>query len=273
MNTIKSEQLTQKVLMILALFFFFGFALSTLLPDWQDVSGLKFVGIFIGYVLMISMIIFIYISVSAIKPYRTINNYLKVINIVIMIFIATSILSVNIIENEESQITIFVISGIVIIASTVYSYLVSKSLTTEKINSLWENNPKLHQEPIISEMDGIHLFSVYISIVIMLFIVSFDMAPIALYVLLTSINGYVLYKYLKVTNSSKNQTIVYSTISAVLLSVMIILFSAVIDVITVHVVVRVLITILPTIYVAPSILKNYYLISWKRSYDALQNVE
>jgi len=280
MDIIKTERRTYKGLMILSMVFFIGFGLVGVLPSvlmeesiWEKSTLLTIIGAIIGFMLFVSMLSLIYLAIATIKPYRTVTNYLKIIQVVMLIFLFDTILRDEILGNELLRIIIFGSLGLIIVSSNIVCYIKSKSLTEESITKHWDNNFKENQKVITNDNDGVYLFKLYTFLIMAVLLTNFNLSSIGNFSVLILINSYVLYQYFKATKSTRKQIYIYSGISFVLSISAITLLIYTKEDISVHVAFQVILFTLPSIFIFPSILKNYYQIIWKQSYESIHQVK
>ena len=279
MNMVKTEIRTNKELMILSMIFFIGFGIIGVLPSvmmeetiWEKSVLLTVVGAIIGFILIVSMLSLIFLAITTIKPYRTLTNYIKIIQAVMLVFMFDTILPDDILRNMILRITIFGSLGLVIVSTNIVCYIKSKSLTEESITTHWDNNSKENIKTITNDVDGVYLFNIYTFFIMAVLLVNFDSSSISAFSVIVLMNSYVLYKYFKGTKSSRKQIFIYSVISIALNALAITLLINLKESITVHVAIQAILFTLPSVFIFPSILKNYYQIKWKQSYESINQV-
>jgi hypothetical protein len=277
---VNTEIRTYKELMILSMVFFIGFGLIGVLPSvlmeetiWEKSTLLTVIGVIIGFILFVSMLSLIFLAIKTIKPYRTVTNYLKIIQVVMLIFLFDTILPDEILVNELLRIIIFGSLGLIIVSSNIVCYIKSKSLTEESITKHWDNNYKENKKAITNDTDGVYLFNTYTFFIMAILLVNFDSSSISAFSVIVLMNSYVLYKYFKTTKCPRKQIYIYSAISIVLSILTIILLINIKEAITVHVAIQAILFTLPSIYIFPSILKNYYQIAWRQSYESINQLK
>ncbi len=275
MDKIRIEQKTYKSLMILSMIFFIGFGLFgflsiMLLEDgfWEKSTLLTIIGAIIGFILIISMISLIFVAITTIKPYKTTTNYLKFIQVIILIFVFDTIIS-DVLKSETLSIVLFGVIGLFIVTANTFAYIRSKSLTEESITNLSENYMKEIREQITNDSDGVNLFNLYIIVIMALLLINYDLSSIVNYLFLVLVNSYILYKYFKATRSTRKQIYIYCGLSIVSTIIAITLLLVIKEFIELHIAIQVIIFTAPSNFLLPRVLKNYYQIVLKQSYEPI----
>ncbi|GEM_PF-4747535 len=226
------------------------------------------IGAIIGFTLVVSMVSMIYILLSTIKPYKTITNYLKIIQVVMLIFIFDTILPNDLLVHKTLILVIFGSIGLIIILTNLICYIKSKSLNVEELKKNWEKSINKEHVFLTDETEGVFLFHLVAVALTGLLFVNFESNSIGDNSILVLLNGFILFKYLKSTKHSRSKIYIYSGISFLLVIIAIVLRIVTKDIIGTHTFIQAFIFVLPSIYLFPSILKNYYHIIWNQFYEA-----
>lgn len=271
MNEVNTK--TYKMLLIYSLVFFMGFFFLAMLPYslidesfWERSTFLTIISVIIGFILVASMILYMYLAISTIKPYKTITNYMKISHIIILVFIYNSILPDESYFSLTIRVIIFSLFGVIIIASNIFCYYKSKSLTEETLINKWNDSSKLKFDTITDEIEGVFLFNMILGAIFMLLIYEDNISTISGLALLVVINGYILYKYSKATNMKRKQNYTIAIAASILSIISITTMVNMQSLFLKNKILYVIVFLLPSIYLFPKMLRNYYVIIWNKSY-------
>lgn len=261
---------TYKVLLISSLVFFIGMTAFGIIPSlitdvsiWEQSFVTKGFGILFGFAFIFSMITYIYLSISSIKPFNTKSNYLKLVNVSMLIALYSFILPDVSYFSTTQQTIIFGIFGVVIITSNIISIIMIKS--EERFNDKFRNEDFISKlKQITNDKNGKSLFYFIFWAILMVSLSNGNYGYIEIYIGIVLLNGWILYKFIKSTRQNQNQIKILILITALYGITSIILLEVFPNFLIFEVSnYQVLLILLPTLYLFPQILKNYYSIMWK----------
>lgn len=260
---------TYKTLLILSSIFFIGMTAFGIIPSlitdvsiWEQSLLLKGFSIIFGLSFIISMISYIYIALASLKPFSTITNYMKILHIIMLLSLYIYILPDDTNIDNIIKIIIFLFFGLIIIITDLVYYLKAKSNQSKK-----EINNKeiiIDFKPITNRKGGTSIFNLVFSVVLMLALSNENIRLTVSYVMIILLNTYIIYYFLKVTFTNKVQKKII-IVSSIILAI----FTIVLLEITTNILgeFEFVIALLPSMYLFPKILKNFYVINWLNQYE------
>ena len=271
----RSDVKTYKALLIFSLVFFIGFLMFGIIPYllnnesmWDQSISLRGIGLIFGISFTISMISYIYLAISSLKPYKTISNYMKIVHAVMLFSLFNYILPDESGYSDNVRIIIFITFGFIIIIPNIVLYLKAKTHSNDNQDTKLNGDFVSEMNPITDEKDGIFLFNLVFFAILMLSLSNQNMNSIEEYSMIVVLNSFILYKFIKTTSSTKED------IKIIIVSA-IILCAAAITLLEINPSIfvskftdfHIIFSILPSIFIIPKILKNYYTITWNKYYE------
>lgn len=266
---------TYKALLILSLVFFIGFLVFGIIPYflineslWDQSIAFKGIGIIYGLSFIISMISYIYLAISTLKPYNEISNYIKIVSSLMLFSLFNFILPDESGLSDSTRIIIFIVFGLMVIISNVIFYLKEKRPDKDNRDAILNKYNLSDKNTITNEKDGIFLFNLIFFAILMLSFSNEDMSSIPVYIMIILLNSFILYNFIKATNSTIEEIKIIIT-AAIILTI----FTITLLEVTPNIVVskfgnfEIIFALMPSIYWFPKILKNYYIITWNKNYE------
>lgn len=259
-----------KGLMILSLIFFITILLFGVAPYlinkgsiWDNSNFLRGISIVIGIVLLLAFFVYFYLAAINSILFHGVTRYLRIFEMISLIFILQYLAPEETSFSLDTQLVILCILGFIIVTIDLALFLIhQKTNALDKMNEL-ERASIAEWKTITGKQEGEFLLSLCFGILFFLFIYDAQGSQTSSYIELIAANSFLLYKYIKNTGQAKNKikllsllTFLLSVISITLLEVFPSFFSR-------DELLYIAIFILPTIYLYPSIIRNFHHITWK----------
>jgi hypothetical protein len=252
-------------------YFFVGFGLMGLLDAdfFEKNMFLTIIGTLIGIVLMLSMFIYSISMLPSIKPFKTITNFIKISHIFIFVFLINYVLpdDTTLIERFEIRWVIFIVLGVYVIISNIFMVINEKSNDKTILHMKWEKAIQKIEVPSINAYEAKLIFYIGIAAILILSFIDINLRIASNYSVLIVINIFIIVRYIAIFKTSKkiNYIIIFTSLSLTIISVS--LFIAFTDFINSQSLLKIILTMLPSLYLYPKIIKSYYPFLWKEIYE------
>lgn len=261
----------EKWYIICPMIFFVGFGLIGLLnvDVFEKNTLLTMIGLLIGITLNFAMIFYIIATLILIKPYKTITNYIRISHIVIYIFLVSFILpdDTNFIKNLDIRWIIFISLGVYIIISSLLMIIAKKSADQVELNAKWEEAIQKIKEPSINAYEAKVIFNISIAAILILSFLDINLRIAGDYSALIVFNIFIIVRYVAIFKTSKktNYIIIFTSLCLTIVSIS--LFIAFTDFINRQSLLKIILIMLPSLYLYPKIIKSYYPFVWQEIYE------
>lgn len=259
-----------KILLFISLYLSVTIFLVGLLPYikygheatfWDSNLILSILSVLIGVTIIISLFVYVIMAIFSAILYRGILRYMRMTQLLFLLFIMAYVSPEASVFSINTSIILFTSFGLVILLLDCFIYfkyqnkLAIDFLGEEERDSVLRSNAT-------NSFDAESLLTICIAIITFSFMVGLE-DKVTFYVFLIASNLYLLHKYhinMSKARKEKRRNLIYTI---VLLTLSIISYEVFGASFLQDPILSTLFFILPALYLYPSIIKNYYVATWK----------
>jgi hypothetical protein len=230
---------------------------------WEYSQFTRGISILIGIVLFFTVFIYFYFAVINSIMVKGVTRYIRIVEIVSMIFILQYVIPDETVFHMDSRLIILLVAGLSIIILDFSIYLIHSKDKKDMTMCEPDINTILAYQEMTCKKDGEFLLNLCIGIILFLFMADKEIGHISSYILLIAINAFLLYKYVTLTKTNRKSIRTMSLITLFLCILSIVSLEFFITFFSINEVLYIIMMLIPTFYLYPKIIKNYYITSWK----------